>query len=143
MSSPDIPNKDSHPHLSAKPANEVIKEIEAEPVLPRRIKVESLDAEMQEKMLVQLEKQQELRKLTAEADKMVQDNQGRREFSRSIFRVTVAWMFLVLAVVCLCASSKWHLSDSVLIALITTTTATVIGIFIIVANYLFNRDKST
>ena len=36
-----------------------------------------------------------------------------------------------------------HLSDGVLIALITTTTANVFGFFYVVVNYLFNKDKST
>ncbi|HEX8314815.1 MAG TPA: hypothetical protein VF609_07480 [Flavisolibacter sp.] len=85
----------------------------------------------------------ELQLLKAQIRKFEDDNEGRREFSRSIFLVTVIWMFLVLMIVLQCARGKWGLSDSVLIALITTTTATVIGIFIIVANYLFNRDKST
>ena len=81
--------------------------------------------------------------LKAQIRKFEDDNTGRREFSRSIFTVTVIWMFLVLMIIIQSASGRWHLSDSVLIALITTTTANVIGVFIIVANYLFNRDKST
>ncbi|HVG17232.1 MAG TPA: hypothetical protein VM935_19825 [Chitinophagaceae bacterium] len=103
----------------------------------------SVERDVDEKRVLQLVKQQELRKVVAEADKMVQDNEGRRKFSWAIFIVMMVWMFMVLLVVIQCAKGKWALSDSVLIALITTTTATVIGIFIIVANYLFNRDKST
>lgn len=102
------------------------------------------EAELKEGRIHELEKAAlELQLLKAQIKKFEDDNEGRREFSRNIFAVTVVWMFLVLMVVFLCASGRWHLSDSVLIALITTTTATVIGIFIIVANYLFNRDKST
>ena len=42
------------------------------------------------------------------------------------------------------AYGRFHLADSVVIALITTTTATVIGVFLTVANYLFpRRDQST
>jgi hypothetical protein len=85
----------------------------------------------------------ELQLLKAQIRKFEDDNIGRREFSRSIFTVTVIWMFLVLMIVIQCANHKWNLDNSVLIALITTTTANVIGVFIIVANYLFNRAKST
>ena len=100
--------------------------------------------ELQEGKIHELEKQSlELQLLKAQIRKFEDDNTGRREFSRSIFTVTVIWMFLVLMIVIQCAGGRWHLSDSVLIALITTTTANVIGIFIIVANYLFNREKST
>jgi hypothetical protein len=100
--------------------------------------------ELQEGKIHELEKQAlELQLLKAQIRKFEDDNEGRREFSRSIFAVTVVWMFLVLMIIIQCANGKWHLSDSVLIALITTTTANVIGMFIIVANYLFNREKST
>ena len=38
---------------------------------------------------------------------------------------------------------RFHLADGVVIALITTTTATVIGVFLTVANYLFpKRDQA-
>jgi hypothetical protein len=100
--------------------------------------------ELEDERLHELEKQSlELQLLKAQIQKFEDDNESRREFSRNIFTVTVIWMFLVLVIVIQSANGKWHLSDSVLIALITTTTANVIGIFIIVANYLFNRDKST
>ncbi len=100
--------------------------------------------ELQEGKIHELEKQSlELQMLKAQIRKFEDDNTGRREFSRSIFTVTVIWMFLVLMIVIQCANGKWRLDNSVLIALITTTTANVIGIFIIVANYLFNRAKST
>jgi hypothetical protein len=100
--------------------------------------------ELEDERLQELEKKAlELQLLKAQIRKFEDDNQSRREFSRSIFTVTVIWMFLVLMIVIQCANDKWHLSDSVLIALITTTTANVIGIFIIVANYLFNKEKST
>ena len=100
--------------------------------------------ELEDERLQELEKKAlELQLLKAQIQKFEDDNQSRREFSRSIFTVTVIWMFLVLMIIVQCANSKWHLSDSVLIALITTTTANVIGVFIIVANYLFNKEKST
>jgi len=38
---------------------------------------------------------------------------------------------------------KIKLSDNVLITLLSTTTVNVIGLLLIVANYLFNKSKST
>jgi len=102
------------------------------------------ERELKEGRIHELEKAAlELQLLKAQIKKFEDDNEGRREFSRSIFAVTVVWMLLVMMVVFQCAGGRWHLSDSVLIALITTTTATVIGVFVIVANYLFNKEKST
>lgn len=161
-----------HPPKILKPSEDVIKEIVSNPegsdasVLGRAgtdetdfvlrlqrlerqaglvVATDDLQSERDEdeKRQLQLVKQQELRKLVAEADKMVQDNEGRRAFSRNIFTVTVIWLVFVMSVVVQSARKEWHLSDAVLIALITTTTATVVGIFLIVANYLFNREKST
>src|SRR5205085_2446664 len=98
--------------------------------------------ELEEERLHELERQAlELQLLKAQIRKFEDDNQSRKEFSRSIFTLTVIWIFLVLMIIIQCAGGKWHLDDSVLIALITTTTANVIGIFIIVANYLFNKEK--
>lgn len=130
--------------FSEKPADDLLKKIEGEAVLLGKAATEDPKVQLRrEEQLLERKQQQELRKMTAEADKIVQDNEGRRRFSWSIFYVMVAWMLTVLLIVMLCANGRWHLSDSVLIALITTTTATVIGVFVVVANYLFNRDKST
>ena len=129
---------------------EILAEFQTKLQTGHSTKVDSEEAvkeekkELQEGKIHELEKQAlELQLLKAQIRKFEDDNTGRREFSRSIFTVTVIWMFLVLMIVIQYAGGRWHLSDSVLIALITTTTANVIGIFIIVANYLFNREKST
>jgi hypothetical protein len=136
--------------IKVKPPEEILAEFQNRLQTAQSTKVDTDEAVKEEQKELEGERLQELEKkalelqlLKAQIRKFEDDNQGRREFSRSIFTVTVIWMFLVLMIVIQCANGKWHLSDSVLIALITTTTATVIGIFIIVANYLFNREKST
>ncbi len=143
--SQEIINPQGSQSLNKRPDDDVLKEIRPEAVLLGKAAQggEQKPVISEELLLLQLKQQQELRKLTAEADKMVQDNLGRRRFSWAIFYVMVLWILIVLFVVVQCAIGHWHLSDSVLIALITTTTATVIGVFVVVANYLFNRDKST
>lgn len=137
-------DKEGSKAFNEKTADDLSKKIGGEAVLLGKAAMEDPRAQLrEEQLLMEGKQQQELRKMTAEADKMVQDNEGRRKFSWAIFRVMVVWIFMVLLIVIACAAGWWSLSDSVLIALITTTTATVIGVFVVVANYLFNRDKST
>jgi len=81
--------------------------------------------------------------LQAEIDKIKDDNKGRRNFSKNIFTSVVIWMFLVLMTVVCTGFGSLKLSDNVMIALLTTATANVIALLVIVANYLFNKDKST
>ena len=79
----------------------------------------------------------------AQLKRLLDDNRARKIFSNIIFAITVLWMFLVLFIVIQCSRKVFNLSDGVLIALITTTTANVFGFFYVVVNYLFNKDKST
>jgi hypothetical protein len=75
--------------------------------------------------------------------RLIEDNKARRAFSYWIFTATMLWMFFVLMIVVQCGRRSIILSDGVLIALITTTTANVFGFLYVVVNYLFNKDKST
>ena len=79
----------------------------------------------------------------AQLKRLLDDNKARKKFSVFIFAITVLWMFLVLFIVVQCSRKVFILSDSVLIALITTTTANVFGFFYVVVNYIFNKEKST
>jgi hypothetical protein len=79
----------------------------------------------------------------AQLKRLIDDNKARKMFSQRLFFITVLWMFIVLVIVIECGRKKITLSDGVLIALITTTTANVFGFFYVVVNYLFNKDKST
>lgn len=75
--------------------------------------------------------------------RLIEDNKARKTFSYWIFTATVLWMFFVLMIVVQCGRRSIILSDGVLIALITTTTANVFGFLYVVVNYLFNKNKST
>ena len=54
----------------------------------------------------------------------------------------VGWLVFVAAVLTShgCNQIAFQLADSVLIALITTSTATVIGVFLVVTKYLFSKS---
>ena len=72
-----------------------------------------------------------------------QDREQRKSYALYAFKFLVAYMVLVFVVLMLGGLRPWGfcLKDGVLIALITTTTANVIGIFAFVMMYLFNTGK--
>lgn len=71
-----------------------------------------------------------------------QDRQQRKEFADKIFDFVRNYMLFVCVVLFLKGiTSQFYLSDSVIITLLGTTTANVIGILIIVVTYLFSRKK--
>lgn len=68
-----------------------------------------------------------------------QDRKQRGKFSIWIFVFMGAYMLSVVVVLILSGAEVLHLSDGVLISMMTTTTADVIGVFIVVAKYLFHN----
>ena len=71
----------------------------------------------------------------------------RKKYANRIFYLVCSWLCFVGALVLLNGVQDWftfipfHLSDAVLIALITTTTINVIGVFLFVVRYLFPKDN--
>ena len=66
----------------------------------------------------------------------------RKEYAKKIFILICAYLIVVTVFI---AESLFfpsnRLSDSVLITLLSTTTITVVGLFVIVTKYLFNPTK--
>lgn len=90
--------------------------------------------------------QEEQKDLEAESKKLDlegkrQDIEARKSYANKIFTLVCGWLFAMILLVALSGfgtrSGWFQLSDSTLIALITTTTVSVLGLFTIVANYLF------
>lgn len=73
-----------------------------------------------------------------------QDREQRKSYALYAFWFLVGYMALVFIILLLSGfrSSGFNLKDGVLIALITTTTANVIGIFAFVMKYLFNTGNN-
>lgn len=71
------------------------------------------------------------------------ENNARNYLTSAIFTITVIWMFFILMIVLACGKGNLVLSDTVIVTLITTTTANVFGFMYIVSKYLFNENKST
>jgi hypothetical protein len=104
----------------------------------------------------------QLRTLTAKVEDLEQQLKERRQLhklrkrhSSRLFRLTVAWVSLVWLVILLQGFKQWftpfpldgfehlpfHLTDAVAIAFITSTTATVLGLYGIAAYWLFGKPK--
>lgn len=70
-----------------------------------------------------------------------QDREQRKGFAEAIFALLCLYLFVVMAIV-LCVGNKGiTLSDTVLVTLLGTTTANMIGIFNFVAKYLFHTKE--
>lgn len=78
-------------------------------------------------------------KQRAELAQLTNDNEGRKHFSECIFTMMIIWMFLVLMIVINVSMKKIYLSDNVIITLLTTTSANIIGLFAIVVRYFFKK----
>ncbi len=71
-----------------------------------------------------------------------QDRDQRKAFAERIFSFVCYYMFSVFFILFLCGSpNRFNLSDTVLVTLLGTTTANVIGLFVIVVKYLFSRKR--
>lgn len=68
-----------------------------------------------------------------------QDREQRKIFSSRIFLFMCAYMVISILIVGCCGFGWMSLSESVLIALLTTTLANVIGVFNFVAKYLSHK----
>lgn len=77
-----------------------------------------------------------------EIDCRKQDRRQRGIFSICIFSFVCIYVIAVLVIVILCGASVLILDTTVLVTILTTNTANVIGIFVIVAKYLFHTNDS-
>ena len=76
----------------------------------------------------------------AETYGLLQDIEERKAYASKIFKLICSWIGGVFFILVMSGFQlHFKLSDSVLIALVGGTTASVIGIFVVVANYLFPK----
>lgn len=69
------------------------------------------------------------------------DRQQRKAFANKLFYFMCGYLSVAMAIVAACGLNVMNLSDTVLIALISTTFADVISVFICVAKYLFSEQR--
>lgn len=73
-----------------------------------------------------------------------QDRGQRKDFAERIYSFASIYMLGVFIILFISGTetTNFYLSDNVLITLLGTTTANVIGMFAIVVTYLFSRNKN-
>jgi hypothetical protein len=71
------------------------------------------------------------------------NNRQRKQYARNTFILTCIWISVVLVIAGLSGFEKIKLSDTVLVTLITTTTANVFGFFFLVMKYLFRTEAES
>ena len=80
----------------------------------------------------------------AELEHLKDHFQQRKKYARRILNLTCAWIFAVFALLLLdgFAWKGFHLSDSIILTALGTTTANIVGVLVIVAKYFFPSDSS-
>ena len=73
-----------------------------------------------------------------------QDTDERKRFASRIFTLTCAWLTIVMLVVLAngfgtAGLIPFRLSDPIVLGLIGSTTLNIVGVFVVVANYLFPK----
>jgi hypothetical protein len=117
----------------------------------KEAKVSAIEGENTDEQTKQLEPPKDERldgldgldKAQLEVEEFAQNIRERKKYARSIFWVILGWMVFVAGIIIAClwlfAVHKPILSDAVLITLLTTTTANVLGLFVLVVQYLFKK----
>ncbi|WP_420589220.1 hypothetical protein [Bacterioplanoides sp.] len=101
------------------------------------------DLELQEKAYQQAIKDNELASAKQRLKQRKKEHKQRVSYASKIFWLSLSWLAAVTAITvasgvrCL----PFELSDTVLVTLLTTTTATVLGLFITVLRFLFQEPK--
>lgn len=85
--------------------------------------------------------QKKIERLNEEIEDLKQDRSQRKIFSYCIFGFMCAYMAASIVIIFLCGFEVMHLDNSILVTLLTTTLANVIGVFNFVAKYLFHNKE--
>lgn len=92
---------------------------------------------------------EDVRKKKIQNDANQQDNEERKKYAGKLYNMIIFWLIIDFIVILLYGFGdsgvipKFSLSDSIVLALIGGTTANVLGLFTIVALYLFHRKSNT
>lgn len=81
-----------------------------------------------------------LAKMEEEIESIKQDRKQRKPFSVALFIFMGIYVIIAVLIVIGCGLELLHLSDTVIITMLTTTLANIISIFSFVAKYLY-RNK--
>lgn len=75
-----------------------------------------------------------------------QDREERKKYGVIITSIVIVWLICVVSFILISGfghigQHKFQLSDGVLLAILGTFTANIVGLFIVVIRYLFHRPK--
>lgn len=104
----------------------------------RAIQTEPIDGEGKAILAIQ---QKKIQRLDEEIKDLQQDREQRKYLSYALFGFMCFYMLIALSIVFCCGFGWMTLQDKVLITLMTTTLADVIGIFSFVAKYLYHNKS--
>jgi len=105
-----------------------------------------LDAIQPSDAVVGIDDREDSNAADREAELHRESRDGRETYAPRLFWLTIIWLGVVLLMLILSAfpihvgPRDFRLSDSVLITLIGSTTATVLGLFAIVTRFYFHHD---
>jgi hypothetical protein len=83
----------------------------------------------------------EIRYLDVQTESELQTREARRKWAPKFFYLSCVWLGLVALLLIMQGFRIFHLSDAVLIAAVTTTTANILGTLAVVANYMFPKKR--
>ena len=112
---------------------------------PTHFDPEVYDSEESEKRQLENERLRlENERLRVELGSLKQDLYERKKYASLLFWLVAVWLSAIGMVLMLQGFRPWefNLADTVLLMLIGTTTGSVIGVFLIVANYLFRKPAA-
>lgn len=98
----------------------------------------------QETSTIQLEsdmEQEKLRQLRIENDVKEENKKIRRELISALSQISFLWLLFTAVVIWYLSDGLIHLSDTVAIAFITSSLATVVGLWLVGLNYFFSTGK--
>ena len=81
--------------------------------------------------------------LAEQLENLIQDREGRKKFADRLFKFLIGFLTCVLLIVLFDGFSFvcFDITDAALVAILTTTTANIIGVFTFVVRYLFPTKK--
>ncbi len=125
--------------LDSSPITELTNPAELGDQILAAKQVEVAEAQLQSQLTAAEEKILKLEGEKHDLKERVEVHGIRKKYIGWLFALTVTWLIIVIIFLILNAVAKnfFSLSDAVLIAFITSTTVAVIGLFVIVARWLY------
>ena len=120
------------------------QEVDSQPAL--KIALDSISASVVETASKDADdcttlEQVEIRRGKAEVDSCVSDTSARKEYAKKIFGLTCIWVAAIYLLLLFQGFEYYgfKLSEKVLLAAIGSTTANIVGVFLIVTRYFFPK----